>query len=173
MKIIPILVCLALVWPHGAQAQEFWSDTEFGMSQEEVRKLHPDAASPADPEISTDDAIEKLRLTGLDVLGRRFHVSFFFKSDLLTQVTLLSEEEYESFDQALEEFDRFVLSLRTKYGQEERCEVVQGIFSDARAVWVSGETEIVLFAGGILLEGFSGLFFGVNYRLRVVPGEPI
>lgn len=155
---------IAILGATQAFAQPLWQSTVAGMSVEQVQAVVPGAASPrSSPETLKGGATELLRLDDFDLVGRKFSISFFFVDTRLTQVTI-SLEKGQSFSSAMLSFDALVEALRAKYGQELTREAKRGVLNVSSATWLSGQTNINLFAMSVRE---TNAVLNLNYQIRL------
>ena len=158
-----ITVLIILLFASNARGQALWHGTEYGMTLEEAKANVPDAVRPLKPKHRSDGAEELLRLDDVTLVGKRFSASLFFSDGRLKEVSL-SLEEWHDFESAMRVFDSLVEDFRAKYGHEIIRQTMKGTFSNtANATWVSGQTNITLFATSV---GENDATLNINYQVR-------
>jgi hypothetical protein len=89
MKLMNFIVWLVLIASISTcRAQELWSETSVGMTEDEVKAIVPNAVKPENPSTIEGGATELLRLEGVEVEKIPFNALFYFKEGKLLQVTL-------------------------------------------------------------------------------------
>jgi hypothetical protein len=108
-------------------------------------------------------AVELLHLRNVEIANEKFTASFYFTSEKLTQVTL-SLAKRRAFGQVLIVFKSLTEALRAKYGREISNDILRGPGNRATATWMSGSTNIGLYAVGIAEHD---ALLNINYQVRV------
>ena len=158
-----ITVLIILLYASNVRGQALWHGTEYGMALEQAKEHAPDAVRPLKPKHRSDSAEELLRLDDVALVGKRFSASFFFSDGKLKEVSLSLEEGHD-FESAMRVFDFLVEDLRAKHGHEIIRQTMKGSFSNtANATWVSGQTNITLFATSV---GENDATLNINYQVR-------
>ena len=158
-----LLLTTTFVLASPAHAQTLWTKAEYGMTEEQVKSTFPDAITAAKPDHLHGGAVGALMLPGIEVAGRSFHATFYFVSNKLTQVTL-SLDDRAMFDTVLITYKGVEEILRAKYGPEIQQQISRGTLNVAEASWLSGKTNINLFASGV--SGSKALL-NINYQVRL------
>jgi hypothetical protein len=170
MKKVFLLLVLVNVG-YSIFSQELWNGTRYGMSRADVKKLHPSSSAPTKPRTLTlyEGAGELLRLNDIKIHGYRFYVSFFFKNDILVQVTLTPDDEYtKNTSKIIGEglFSLLKRLLTAKYGREiivEETTFLEKTTSGKLMIWMSGGTNITL-----SYVSFPDLYFlDVQYQMLI------
>lgn len=151
----------ALTFQSFALAQSLWGTTEYGMSVSQVQSLYPDAKAPVAMSTLYGGVKGLLTIPGIEIVNNQFTAIFYFKDEKLVQVTL--KREYASFSSAIPDFKDLTTALRAKYGQEVSSGVERSL-SQATANWLSGKTNITLFAHAM---GGSDATLSINYQVRI------
>jgi len=158
-----ITVLIILLFASNVRGQALWHGTEYGMTLEQAKAQVPNAVRPLKPKHRSDGAGELLRLDDVTLVGKHFSASFFFSDGKLIEVSLSLEEGHD-FESAMRAFEALVEDLRTKYGHEIIRQTMKGSFSNtANATWVSGQTNITLFATSV---GENDATLNINYQVR-------
>ncbi len=163
-KYLPaITVLIILLFASNVRGQPLWHGTEYGMTLEQAKAQVPNAVHPLKPKHRSDGAEELLRLDDVTLVGKHFSVSFFFSDGKLKEV-ILSLEERHDFESAMRVFDSLVEDFRAKYGREIIRQTMKGTFSNtANATWISGQTNITVFATSV---GENDATLNVNFQVR-------
>jgi hypothetical protein len=157
-----ITVLIVLLFASDVRGQALWHGTEYGMTLEQAKAHVPDAVRPVKPKHRSDGAEELLRLDDVALVGKRFSASFFFSDGKLKEVSLSLEEGHD-FESAMRVFDSLVEDFRAKYGHEIMRQTMKGTFSNtANATWLSGQTNITLFATSV---GENDATLNINYQV--------
>ena len=156
-----VLTSLVVVAP--VNAQSLWGGTEYGMSLEQVRTAIPNATPPSQADHLADGSQELLRLENVEIVRTTFSAKFFFKTGKLSQVTL-TWKKGQTFWSAMLVYKELMEALRAKYGAEITRDVQRGVLNMATATWLSGRTNINLFAASV---GEDDAVLNVNYQVRV------
>ena len=158
-----VAVLIILLFASNVRGQALWNGTEYGMTLEQAKALVPDAVHPLKPKQRSDGAEELLRLDDLTLVSKRFSASFFFSDGKLKEVSLSLEERHD-FECAMRVFDSLVEDFRAKYGREIIRQTMKGTFSNtANATWLSGQTNITVFATSV---GENDATLNINYQVR-------
>lgn len=152
----------ALTFQSFALAQSLWGTTEYGMSVSQVQSLYPNATAPAEMSTLYGGVKGLLTIPGIEIVNNQFTAIFYFKDEKLVQVTL-KRDNYASLSSALPDFKEVTTALRAKYGQEVSSGVERSL-SQATANWLSGKTNITLFAHAM---GGSNATLSINYQVRI------
>lgn len=127
-------------------SQELWNGTRYGMSPDDVKKLHPRGSAPTEPgTLYGGVAVELLRLNDIEIYDDKFHASFFFKDSGLVQVMLRPDVEYSKKFVGERLFKLLIRLLTAKYGKEiifEEDEMKPIITK--QMIWMSADTNITL-----------------------------
>jgi hypothetical protein len=155
---------LLLIHCNVAAAQELWRGAEYGMTVEQVRKVVPEAVTPAsEPSLLGDGSVELLRIDGYKVGAFEFDVSFSFKDGRLEHIALKREEK--SWFSGKLVFEELTTLLRAKYGAEiSSKDNSVGILKLQIREWLSGRTDIGLVA---LATDDGPATIGINYQVRI------
>jgi hypothetical protein len=146
-----------------SSAQSLWRESEYGMTPIQVQSKFSGAKAPDTPGTLHGGAIELLRLSGVEIVGRQFKAPFYFKGERLTQVTVSLADKETSHGAKLV-FDSLAEVLRAKYGSELSQEVGHGIMESRKSTWLSGETNITLYYNSI---GDSDPILNLIYQVRI------
>lgn len=147
-----------------AQGQTLWQGSEYGMSPEQVTALFAKAQPPSNnPSHLQGGAVELLRIDQITLVNKEFIGRFFFKDNKLVQV-MLSIGDKPSFTTSLITFDALTDALRAKYGPELSRKISRGTLNIANADWISGRTNISLFAMSV---GTNEASLNLNYQVRL------
>lgn len=147
-----------------AGAQSLWNGTDYGMTVEQVKAVLPSAIRPLEQARLHDGSEELLRVEHVTVVNEDFSASFYFNAGKLKQVTL-SLEERRDFDATMRLFDSLAKLFRVKYGPEIDREIQKGILNTANSTWLSGRTNITLFASGV--RGRDDTVLHIIYQTRI------
>lgn len=162
--VFAITLLIILLFASSVRAQTLWHGTEYGMTLEQAEALVPNVVRPLKPKHRSDGSEELLRLEDVTLVDKHFSASFFFSDGKLIEVTL-SLEDGHNFDSAMRVFDSLVESLRAKHGPEIIRHAMKGSFTNiANATWLSGQTNITLFATSV---GQNDATLNINYQVRV------
>lgn len=111
-----LLICIGfLLFSAVAAAQALWQEVPAGASPAEVRALVPEA-QPLPFDAASKDEVVKLEVANYELAGTPFKVSFVFKSDQLTRITLRANAGSADAARALAQ--SLTTSLRSRYGLE-------------------------------------------------------
>jgi hypothetical protein len=158
-----LTVLIILLFASNVRGQALWHGTEYGMTLEQAKAHVPDAVRPLKPKHRSDGAEELLRLDDVTLVGKHFSASFFFSDGKLIEVSLSLEEGHD-FENAMRVFDSLVEDFRAKHGHEIIRQTMKGTFSNtANATWVSGQTNITVFATSV---GENDATLNINYRAK-------
>lgn len=158
-----LLLTTTFALASAAQAQTLWTKAEYGMTEGQVKSTFPDVVTAAKPDHLYGGAVGTLVLPGIEVAGHSFHATFYFVSNKLTQVTL-SLDDRAMFDTILITYKGVEEILRAKYGPEIQQQISRGNLNVAEASWLSGKTNINLFASGVSGDKAS---LNINYQVRL------
>jgi hypothetical protein len=158
VAIIAALLCSPVVG-----AQTLWTKAEYGMTESQVKAAFPEVIAASKPDHLYGGAVGSLIIPGIQVAESPFRANFFFVSGKLVQVTL-SLEDKAGFDTVLSTFGAIEEILRAKYGSEIRREIKRGTLNTAEATWLSGPTNINLYASGVASNKAS---LNINYQVRI------
>lgn len=128
-----------------ASAQSLWSQTEYGMTVEQVKSVIPNAITPETPGDLYGGAKELLRLENVEIVNRDFIVHFYFLGGKLTQVTLSLRKGYDRESVKLT-VDSLNEVLRAKYGREINEDINRGALPSRSTTWMSGRTNITVYS---------------------------
>ena len=160
-----LVICAVILFSFAAYAQELWRGTTYGMSVDQVRATIPGAITPkSKPGTFPTGEVELLRLENVEVVSKRFVARFYFKQKRLCQVTIDNEEIPTSA--MLPVFDDLCNALCAKYGRElsRKVDNFGTIATSAKAEWLSGRTNITIFAIGVVGEKS---YLSINYQVRL------
>jgi hypothetical protein len=145
----------------GSQAQQLWQHTSVGMTVDQVKAGDPSAVAPdGAPSRLADGSLGLLQGPALDLVGKQFSVTYYFKGDRLTRVHL-SHRGPPTAQATARLFEDLRLALESKYGAPVRLKRSGELMSMYQATWLAGATTIDLtgiFAStdGLLVVSYSG-----------------
>lgn len=153
-----------------ASAQVLWQNFTAGMTLDEVRRASPNAELlPDDPGRKLQGGgMQKLRLPGIEIVGKQFEADFYFANDRLTNVHLVHRSgENVSTGRAI--FNDLVTALRSKYGNELQRSGNANLGWSGDATWAAGGTTINLLA--YLYDKSNFIQIGYSARLATEAGK--
>ena len=130
-----------------------------------VSNAVPGAVPPDKGNRLGDGLLELLQLPKIELVGKPFQASFFFKDERLVQVTLTLTEKLRFNLARISAYDSLLQALRVKYGPElSSTNNSIGTSGSIGTSWMSGRTNISLLLIGI---ADNPAFLNVNYQVRV------
>ncbi|PUE26358.1 hypothetical protein B9Z39_11545 [Limnohabitans sp. JirII-29] len=140
--LIHVLLCVCFFLSGSVNAQALWGNTNASMSIGQVQQVQPSASDTFEkPEKLDNGAIEKLRITSVEIDGIPYTASFYFLAEKLYQVSLSSGDV--DAKTVVHKFRTLVDALKSKYGDEISKKYDSGLLGiTARSTWQSGRTTI-------------------------------
>ena len=137
-----ILSVVGLLFCASISAQTLWGGTSISMSIDEVKKAQPAASDAIEKPGKLDNgAIERLRVSNVEIDGLLFVAVFYFLGDKLNQVSLSSRDVAP--DSVVGKYRSLAEALKAKYGDELAKKFDNSRLGvTASSTWQSGKTTI-------------------------------
>lgn len=154
-----ILLGALLACAQMAHAQVLWQGLSAGMTEEAVRRALPAAQAVNNPITKMASGAQgKLRVPGLDYMGKPAEATLFFIGDWLGEVQF-THQPPQGPTQGREAYNELLAALRAKHGQELHAVNAR---TSSEANWVVGGAILTLLG---VFEGNTS-WINITYSAR-------